>query len=135
VCLQAATAHHLNQSILQPQHSHPHDIATAGGFQPFRLLPSAPALQSHRLWCSRCNCEGMLECMFLYVCVGGLAPLLAYRPISVRVPMSIYMQPSSMQYKESQFLTLCCHLLLARWDGYGVLHSAEINFHKVTNNH
>jgi hypothetical protein len=87
-----------HRSLLQPQHLHPRYAATAGGFQPvdsyLRLL-----LQCHCLRCSRCDYGGMLECVFLHVSVDGLAPLLGCRPIRVRVPwVSIYMQPSPMQY-------------------------------------
>jgi hypothetical protein len=49
-----------HQSLLQPQHSHPHVAVIAGGFQ---LVGSyLQLLQSHRLLCSRCDCEGMLVC-------------------------------------------------------------------------
>jgi hypothetical protein len=78
-----------------------------GVFQPvdsyLRLL-----LQSHHWWCSRCDYEGILECVFLHVSVDGLAPLLGCRPIRVRVPwVSIYMQPSPMQYISSSPLSYC----------------------------
>jgi hypothetical protein len=71
----ASMGYHLygaHRSLLQPQHPHPHDVATAGGYQPvgsyLRLL-----FQSHRVWCPRCDYGGMLDC------VCGLAPLLGYK--------------------------------------------------------
>jgi hypothetical protein len=75
-----------HRSLLQPQHSHHHDAAAAGGFQPvgsyLRTL-----LRFHRVWCPRCDYGRMLD----YVCVSvcGPTPLLGCRPIRVRVE-SIY---------------------------------------------
>jgi hypothetical protein len=75
-----------HRSLLQLQHSHPHDVAivgvsTVGSY--LRLL-----LQSHRLWCSCCDCGDVRVCS---LCVCGPAPLLGCQPIRVKVPESIYM--------------------------------------------
>jgi hypothetical protein len=62
-----------------------------GGFQPVGSY-LRPLLQSHRVWCPRCDCGRMLD----YVCVSvcGPAPLLGCRPIKVRVScVSIYCSP------------------------------------------
>jgi hypothetical protein len=46
--------------LLQSQHTHHHDTATAAGCQ-FVGFYLRLILQSHRLWCSRCDCGEMLE--------------------------------------------------------------------------
>jgi hypothetical protein len=73
-----------------------------GGFQPVGSY-LRPLLQSHRVWCPRCDCGGMLD----YVCVSvcGSTPLLGCRPIRVRVScVSIYCNPIYYQYNTFTFL-------------------------------
>jgi hypothetical protein len=49
-----------HQFVLQSQHTRHHGAATAGGCQFVRFYLQL-ILQSHRLWCSRCDYGGMLE--------------------------------------------------------------------------
>jgi hypothetical protein len=95
------------RSLLQPQHSHHHDAATARGFQPVGSY-LRPLLQSHRVWCPRCDCGGMLDCVC--ECVGRhhcwVADPLGLGPIRVR--LSLYIVP--ILYAIQQF-TLQQHAL------------------------
>jgi hypothetical protein len=47
----------IHRFLLQSQHTRHHDTATAGGCQFIRFYFQL-ILQSHRLWCSRCDCGG-----------------------------------------------------------------------------
>jgi hypothetical protein len=50
----------IRRFLLQSQHLRHHDAATVGGCQ-FVGFYLRLILQSHRLWCSRCDYGGMLE--------------------------------------------------------------------------
>jgi hypothetical protein len=86
-----------HQSLLQSQHSHHHDATTVGGFQPVGSY-LRPLLQSHRVWCPRCDCRRMLDYVSVSVC--GLAPLLGCQPIRVRVE-SIYIVSHLLSIQQS----------------------------------
>jgi hypothetical protein len=95
-----------HRSLFQLQHSHPHDVATVGGFQPVGsylwLL-----LHSHRVWCPRCDCREMLHC------VCGPTPLWAAGPL--RLGFCVYIcnhHLNAIQSSHSNKFKDCSCLLL-----------------------
>jgi hypothetical protein len=64
-------------------------------------------LQSHRVWCPRCDCGGLLDS----VCVSGPAPLLGCRLIRVRV-VSLYIVPHILSIHQALTLsyTFCAYM-------------------------
>jgi hypothetical protein len=55
-----SSAYGTRRFLLQSQHTRHHDVATAGGCHLVGFYLQL-ILQSHRLWCSRCDCGEMLE--------------------------------------------------------------------------